>query len=288
MGEQVFEVVHQLFELGVFGLDFIALEAGQLVETHVENGFGLNLAEAEFFHQAFLRFVAVFGVANDADDFIHVIHGEQEAFEDMCAGFCLVEVELRAAGDHLEAVVDEALEHLFEVHYARFAVVDGEHDGAEGGFHLCVFVDGVEHYARHGGSFEFDYQADAFFAGLVADVGNAVEHLVAHQVNHFLNQQGFVQRIGDLGDDDAGFTVIIFFDFGFAAHFDFAAAGGVEVADRAETMDHAAGREVGAFDVFAKVFDGCFRVVDQVNGSVYHFAEVVRRNVGGHSDRDSG
>ena len=51
VGEQVAQVGDQLDELQVLLLDLVALEAGELVEAHVEDGVGLDLGEAEALHQ---------------------------------------------------------------------------------------------------------------------------------------------------------------------------------------------------------------------------------------------
>ena len=52
-------------------------------------------------------------------------------------------------------------------------------------------------------------------------------------------------------------------------------------------VDVAAGREVGALDVLAQVGDGRVGIVDQELDRLGHLAQVVRRDVGGHADRDA-
>ena len=74
MGQKIFEVIHQLFEFGIFSFDFITFEAGQLVEAHFQNGFGLNFAEPKLLGETGLRFITVFRVTNDAD---HEPFGDQ-------------------------------------------------------------------------------------------------------------------------------------------------------------------------------------------------------------------
>ena len=67
-----------------------------------------------------------------------------------------------------------------------------------------------------------------------------------------------------------------------------AAAGLVGVADAAVPDDDAAGGEVGALDVAHQALHVDRRVVDVRDHRVDRLAQVVRRDVGGHPDRDAG
>jgi len=185
--EQIGQVGDQFLQLVVFGLNFFAFEAGQLVEAHIEDGFDLQLAEMETYNQFFLCFFARLGCADDLHHFIQVIKGDQQSFEDMGSRVRLIEIELRAAGDYLEAVFDEALEKFFEVHDARTAVVDRQHNRAEGAGQLRVLVDVVEHDFADRAAFELNDHADAELAGFVADVRDALEPFFTHQIGHFNN-----------------------------------------------------------------------------------------------------
>ena len=49
---------------------------------------------------------------------------------------------------------------------------------------------------------ELDDDAHAVAVGLVAQVGDALDPLVAHQVGDLLDQLRLVDLVGDLGDDD--------------------------------------------------------------------------------------
>ena len=51
--------------------------------------------------------------------------------------------------------------------------------------------------------------------------------------------------------------------------------------------DHAAGREIGPGHDGNQVVDGQRRIVDQRDAGVDHFAQIVRRDVGGHADGDA-
>ena len=79
---------------------------------------------------------------------------------------------------------------------------------------------------------ELDHDAHAVAVGLVAQVGDALDRLLAHQLGDLLDQPRLVHLVRDLGDDDrlpvARRWVL---DLGAGAHLDDAAAGRVGRAD---------------------------------------------------------
>ena len=102
---------------------------------------------------------------------------------------------------------------------------------------------------------------------------------------------GFVDLVGDLGDDDGLAAAGDVFDGALGAHDEAAAAGAVGVGDAGLAEDEAAGGEVGAFDVLeAEVEVGAglgFFFGDEGDAGVDDFGEVVRRDVGRHADGDA-
>ena len=72
------------------------------------------------------------------------------------------------------------------------------------------------------------------------------------------------------------------------AHAHAAATGLVGVTDALPAEDRPAGREVRALDVGHQPVDRDLRVVDEGDGRADHLAQVVRRDVRRHADRDAG
>ncbi|CAB4792711.1 unannotated protein [freshwater metagenome] len=77
------------------------------------------------------------------------------------------------------------------------------------------------------------------------------------------------------------------FDAGGGAHLDAAAAGAVGVDDAGAAQDGTTRWEVGAQHKPHQVIRGGLWVVDEVDGCVDDLAQVVRRDVRGHTDRDA-
>ena len=98
---------------------------------------------------------------------------------------------------------------------------------------------------------------------------------------------GLVHLVGNFRDDD-GFAVLAEgLDLHLAAHHDRAAAEMIGRADALAPEDDAAGRKIRSRNDVDEFVDGERGIVDQRDAGVDHFAEIVRRDVGGHADRDA-
>src|SRR5205814_3470878 len=83
--------------------------------------------------------------------------------------------------------------------------------------------------------------------GFVAQVGNALDGLLAHQVRDALDQILLVDLVGNLGDDDRDLVApLAGLGRGPRAHDDRAAAGRVRLDDPAAPDDEAGGRGIRA------------------------------------------
>jgi hypothetical protein len=131
--------------------------------------------------------------------------------------------------------------------------------------------------------------------GLVAEIRDLLEPAVLNLLDDLLHQAAavaapiaLVDLEGHLGDDDALLAALHRLDVGPAANHDAAAAGLVRVTDPAVPDDDAAGREIRALDVLHQARHVDRGVVDERHHRVDRLAQVVRRDVGGHPDRDPG
>ena len=138
-----------------------------------------------------------------------------------------------------------------------------------------------------GVALQFDDDAVALAVALVADVGNALDALVAHQLGHLLDHRRLVHLVGNLGDDDGFAVVAARLDVDAAAHDDRAAAGRIGAVDAGTAEHDAAGREIRPWNDLHQCRQIDRRIVDQRDGAVEDFAQIVRRDVGRHADGDA-
>ena len=123
-----------------------------------------------------------------------------------------------------------------------------------------------------------------FVIGFVAQVFEHRQLLRAHLVRDLLDDLFPGDLVGQRGDDD----VAVFYDVHAAAAHR-AVAGRVHRLELVFRRDDlGSGREVRAFDVPAKLGDARLGLVEQADAGGRDFAQVVRRNIGGHAHGDSG
>ena len=286
-GKEFLELGDAAHQLVVLVFEVVDREVGELVEAHVQDGGRLDGIEVEPCHEGLPGGFAVAGLADDLHDFVDVADGDEQSGEDVGAFAGFAEFVFGAAGHDLEPVVDERLEDLDEVHHARTVVVDHEHVAAERGFELGGGEELVQDHARHGAALDVDDDADAdLLVGFVAESGDAGDAFFLHDVGDLLDEEFLVQRVRDLGHDDL-FAVALLHDLGLRADLQDGVPGLVEGAYGVDAADDAAGGEVGAGEILHEVADRGGRVVEQMDGGVHDFAEVVRRDVRGHADADA-
>ena len=150
---------------------------------------------------------------------------------------------------------------------------------AEQTVHQQLLVDGAR--AR------FDDDADLRVA-FVAHIGQDRQLLVVDQVRDLLDQLGFLDLIGNFGDDGDPAAPPAILLVPARARAERAAPSGIGFGDDRRAVDqHAAGGEVGAaHDVHQRRMVG-IGIVDQQICGVDQLGDIVRRDAGRHADGDS-
>ena len=153
-------------------------------------------------HQLLARRGGVGRLADQGDDLVDIGDGDGEADQHMGAVARLAQQELDAAPDHLLAELGEGADHVLEVELLGPAA-DQRHDvGAEGRLQRREAVELVQHHVGHGVALQLDDHAHAVAVELVANVGDAFDLLLAHQLGDPLHHRRLVHLIGNLGDDE--------------------------------------------------------------------------------------
>ncbi len=191
--------------------------------------------------------------------------------------------------------VDVVLEHFLERHHLRHEPpVFGSGTSASmitpnvdciGG----VLVQLVEHHARNGVALELDHDAHAVAIRFVAQIADALELLVAHELGDRSDELRAVDLVRHLGDDDLRLVRrFLLLDHGARAHDDLAASRLLIIVDPRAAVDVAARREIGTLDELAQISPTVsVGIVDQCDDRGDDLAQIVRRNVRRHANRDA-
>ena len=190
-------------------------------------------------------------------------------------------------------MLDVVDQHIPQIHHLRLVVDQRQHDNTESILQLRVLEQMVQHDSGVHVVPQLDDDAHALPVRLIAQVGDAFDLLVFDQLRDFLDQVGFVDQIRKLRDDDPAFTVRHRFNIRDGAGDDLAAPGAVSFVRAGCSHDNAAGRKIRRLHDRKDFFDICVPVffdpvVDDFGRRGDYFAQIVRRNVGRHADRDAG
>ena len=275
-------------QLAVLLLDLLPLEAGQPLQAHVQDRLRLGLAQREALDQALPGFRRGAASADRRDHRVQVVERDEQPFEDVGALLGPGQV-VAAAPDHdRAAMVEEVAQQGAQGQHLGLAVDDRQHVHAVADLELGHLVERVQNDLGHLAPLQVDHDPDAVAVGLVAQVADAFELLLAHQLGDPLDQAGLVHLEGKLGHDDRLTVLAGILDLGAGPHLDGATARGVGGMDARAAMDEAAGREVRPGQQLHQLFQGRLGAVDQQLDRRERLAQVVRRDVRRHADGDAG
>ena len=199
----------------------------------------------------------------------------------------LVQQELGATGDDLLAEVDEGAQEVLQGQHLRPTAVEGDHVAAEGILQLRIPIELVQHDIGDGVALDLDDDAHAIAVGLVAQLRDALDALLAHQFGDLFEQGALVHLIGNFGDDE-GFAILAdLLHLRLGAHQHRAAPGLISEPRPAPAQHDAAGGEIGSGDDLDQLIDGDLGIVHHGEDGVDHLAQIVRGYIGGHAHGDA-
>ena len=182
------EVGDLLLQLLVLRLQLLPVQPLQGLQAHVQNGLGLHVVQPEAAHQVLLG--VVIAGADDADDLVDVVLGDEQTLQQMGALLGLLQVVPGAADDDLLLEGQILVDDVPQGEDLRLGLVvhQGQHIDGEGGLQLGLGKQAVEHHLRIGVPLQLDDDAHTVAVGLVPDVGDALQPLVLHLIGHALDQ----------------------------------------------------------------------------------------------------
>ena len=186
-------------QLCLFIEELVAFQTRQLAQTHFEDGLNLCIREAETFTEARTCFIVGFGVADDVNDLVKIVLCNEQAVHDVDALLSLAQIKARTTGVHIEAVINVALEEIAQRHALRTTMIQCDHICAEGCLQVGVLVKLIEDdFTRVGILLEFNDYADTILeARFIADVRDALDDAILHEVGHLGDHGGLVYHVGN-------------------------------------------------------------------------------------------
>ena len=309
--EVVFDKGRQLFQLVP---DLVAAQRGEAVQTEIEDGLHLHFGEL-------VGAAALFGIrldrfdqpdilgdianrplarsqrrtgrkriarsANDPHHFIHVGDRHNQTQQDMRTITRLVEFELGAPGDDFFAEGNKSRDDIAQHQGFRSAAANRQHIGRETRLRRRVPPQLVEHHFGGCIALQIDDNAHAHPARFIADIGDAFDPLVLGGFGNFLDQIILASLVRHRSQDDRAPIPAPFLNHMAATLDDRTAPGQIGGPRASAAQDERSCRKVRPRNDFDELFGCNRRVFDEGQAAVDHFAQIVRRNVGCHANRNA-
>ncbi len=255
---------------------------------HPKDCVGLRLGQLEFLHQGRPSGVDVLRPAYRLDDLVDVGERDEQAFEYVRAFLRLRKQVSGPPSHHLEAMLEEALEHLFQVQRARPPVHQRDHHHVEAFLQLRVLEELIDHDLFVRVPAKVYDKPRAFPVALVTYVGYVRQLAALDQIRYLLQQSVPVELIRDLGHDNGLFPSGGRLDVSARPEGYLAPTRPVCVKYPASAADQPPCREVRALDDLSQLAHCNLAVVYQLHKRVAQLRQIVRRDAGRHSHRDAG
>ena len=188
----------------------------------------------------------------------------------------------RLAGNDFFLVLQVVDEDFLEIQDPWMTLDECQLDDSEGFLHLRVLIELIEHDFRNDVTAQFNHDAHTLPVRFIAQVRNAFQGLILHQMSNTLNEAGFIDLIRNLGHDD---TVLVFghrLYMSLGTDLDNPAARRIGLTNTADTKDLGSCWKVRSLDGAHKIFDGCIWMIDKHDQGIHDFPKVVGRNVRCH------
>ena len=222
-GEDRLQAIDRGAERAELVVELLALEAGQALQAHVEDRLRLPLGERvvalfgaardllfgaagaaqelleagqRLGHEVRLRLFGRLRGADDLDDAVDVVDGDDQALDDLLPRARLLELEQRAARDHVAAVVDEVRQRVLERQDLRLPVDDGQHVTPNDDCSGVILYRLLSTTAGTASLLQLEDDAHAVAVRLVADVADALELLVLDQLGDLLDRRALFTMYG--------------------------------------------------------------------------------------------
>src|SRR5262245_9397446 len=152
-------------------------------------------------------------------------------------------------------MAQERLDELLQREQLRLAVDEADHVDAEDALQRRVLVEVVEDDVRQLAALELDDDTHAVLIGLIAQLADALELLLPHELGDAFDQPRLVNLVRQLGAYDrlAIAALADRLDVRAAAHVDSPSAGRIRADDALRAVDQSGRREIRARDELEQI-----------------------------------
>ena len=273
-------------------LESVSLQTGQCAKTHIHNCLRLHIVQTEAFCQTVFRFLYRRRGADDTYHLINMINGNQKTLDNVITLLCLVQIILCSSGDHVLLMLQVVGQHVLKTKDLRLSVDQRQHNDTEGILHLRMLEQLIQNNIRIDIMPKLNDNPHSVAVRLIPKIRNAFDLLILDKIRNVLNQICLIDKIRKLRHNNAVLAVLHGLDVRDRTGNDLALSGHVRFACPLQTHNDAACREVRSLDDIKQLFNVGIPVllnpvINHFCAGCNHLAQIVRRNVGCHTYRNS-
>ena len=284
MGQNILQIRNFDQKILIFRLDLFTLQTGQAAELHIQNGLRLNLIQTEAAHQTRHSLIGILRITDRMNDRIQIVDRNPQTFQNMGTVLCLLQIKGRTSADDFLLEADVFRQNILQAALLRGTVYEHNVIDRKRSLQRRQTIQLIQKNFRLHILAQFHDDTDTVHVRFVAQIRNSFNHLVTGKIRNPRYHCGLVYLIGDFIDNDALLAVRHTFNMRPGTHDNGTSAGLKGSPDAAAAKNKAAGRKVRSLDILHQLRHGNIRIRHYLQNGINDFAEIVRRNIGRHTD----
>ena len=221
----------------------------------------------------------------DGNDFINVVNGNNKTLQQMCPFFRFFQLVLCPICNHFYLELQILFENLLQGQNLWFAVDQCQQINSYGILQLRIAEQLIQNNLWVCIFFQFNNDPHSLSAGLVLNMINALNTVIFGVVSNAFNQSCLIDHIRDFGDDNA-FPSPNSFKGSLTSQGNLAPSSCIGCPHPSVAHNNTACREIRPFDALHQFFKRAVWLFHQQQNAINDFAEVVRWNIGCHTNSD--
>ena len=280
-----------LLQLGIFRMELLLLQCGELPETHLNDIARLHIVEAETLLQPRDGNSRSLARTDDAYHLVDIVRSHNQGFKQMGAFLSLALIVFCTADDYIMTMLHKIADAVFQrkqcrTHFHGRRARNG-HEGnridSEGCLKCSEFEELIQHNIGILTTTHIDYNAHTLTVRLIVDVRDAVYLSFLRELSYVRTEFGSIRAIGNLAND---YLIVkrSCFNLCLGTHDNASASRLVGTSDAFRSHDIATCGEVRTFDVLHQPVQIDVRIVNIGNSSIDDLTDVMRRDIGCHTN----
>ena len=155
-----------------------------------------------------------------------------------------------------------------------------------------MFVQKIQYNAWIDIAAKLDYNTHSLTIGLITKIRDSINSLVLVKFCNLFNQSCLIYQVWKLRYNNTVLTIVHRLNIRYGPYTDLAASGTISFVNSGITKNYASGRKIRSLNNIDQLIDiGLFLfniVINQLNNRMNHITKIMWRNIGCHTDCDTG